>query len=110
MNWKNVRVLVTAGTSFIGSDLVYRALPNGAKMRIADDLSSEGLENLAESVEGIDFRKGDPGNRDFARTGTRDAGRGTRKSASTRRRAKVASELSTCASNMALNGIVFDRT
>jgi nucleoside-diphosphate-sugar epimerase len=34
MNWKNVRVLVTGGASFIGSHLVDRLVSNGAKCEL----------------------------------------------------------------------------
>jgi len=59
-------------------------------MRVADDLSSGRLENLADSVARIDFRKGDRRHRDFTREVMRDM-----QVCFHRRRAKVAAELST---------------
>jgi nucleoside-diphosphate-sugar epimerase len=44
--WKNTKVLVTGGASFIGSHLVDTLLRNGAVVTVADDLSSGKLENL----------------------------------------------------------------
>ena len=44
--WPGRRVLVTGGTSFIGSNLVDQLVNRGAKVRIVDDLSSGHLENV----------------------------------------------------------------
>lgn len=44
--WKNKRILVTGGASFIGSHLVDTLLRNGAIVTVADDLSSGKLANL----------------------------------------------------------------
>ncbi len=44
--WSGRRVLVTGGTSFIGSNLVDQLVNRGAKVRIVDDLTSGRLENV----------------------------------------------------------------
>jgi len=44
--WSNQKVLVTGGTSFIGSHLVDQLIAQGARVRIVDDLSSGRLENI----------------------------------------------------------------
>jgi nucleoside-diphosphate-sugar epimerase len=44
--WPGRRVLVTGGTSFIGSNLVDQLVHRGAKVRIVDDLTSGRLENV----------------------------------------------------------------
>jgi nucleoside-diphosphate-sugar epimerase len=44
--WRGRRVLVTGGTSFIGSNLVDQLLSRGARVRIVDDLTSGRLENV----------------------------------------------------------------
>jgi nucleoside-diphosphate-sugar epimerase len=44
--WKDKRVLVTGGASFIGSHLVDTLLGKGAIVTVADDLSSGKLENF----------------------------------------------------------------
>lgn len=56
MEWKNRRVLVTGGASFIGSALVDALVERGARVRIADNLSSGKVKNIQghldrESVE-----------------------------------------------------------
>ena len=44
--WSGRRVLVTGGTSFIGSTLVDQLLDRGARIRIVDDLTSGRIENI----------------------------------------------------------------
>jgi len=48
--WQNRRVLVTGGTSFIGSHLVDALVERGAKVRVVDDLSSGKLENIQQHL------------------------------------------------------------
>jgi len=50
MNWKNSRVLVTGGASFIGSALVDALVERGAKVRVVDNLSSGKLENIQHHI------------------------------------------------------------
>ena len=57
MNWKDLRVTVTGGASFIGSHLVDELVRLGAEVTVIDNLSSGKLENLSESIEKITFRK-----------------------------------------------------
>jgi nucleoside-diphosphate-sugar epimerase len=52
-------VLVTGGASFIGSHLVELLTESGARVRVADDLSSGKLENLAAAEGSIEFFEGD---------------------------------------------------
>jgi UDP-glucose 4-epimerase len=40
VNWKDKHVLVTGGTSFIGSSLVDALVSRGAIVRVFDDLST----------------------------------------------------------------------
>lgn len=53
MNWKDVRVLVTGGASFIGSHLVDKLVALGAQVSVIDNFSSGNLENLSESLNKI---------------------------------------------------------
>ena len=46
MEWKDKKVLVTGGASFIGSHLVDLLLAKGARVRVVDDLSSGRKGNL----------------------------------------------------------------
>ncbi len=46
MDWKQKRILVTGGASFIGSHLVDALVERGAQVRVVDDLSSGKLENI----------------------------------------------------------------
>src|SRR5579862_2158185 len=61
------KILVTGGASFIGSHLVDKLARMGAKVVVADDLSSGRLENLRDSIERIEFLEGDLRERSFAR-------------------------------------------
>src|ERR1700689_2355636 len=44
--WSGRSVLITGGTSFIGSSIADRLIDRGAKVRVVDDLSSGRLENV----------------------------------------------------------------
>lgn len=64
--WERRPVLVAGGASFIGSHLVERLVEAGARVRVADDLSSGRLENLSPVLDGIEFLEGDLKDRSFA--------------------------------------------
>jgi nucleoside-diphosphate-sugar epimerase len=49
--WNHRKVLVTGGTSFIGSHLVDALVERGAQVRIVDDLSSGRLRNVEEHLK-----------------------------------------------------------
>jgi nucleoside-diphosphate-sugar epimerase len=51
MFWQDRPVLVTGGTSFIGSHLVDVLVARGARVRVVDDLSSGRLENIQSYLE-----------------------------------------------------------
>lgn len=59
--WKNKKVLVTGGASFIGSNLVDKLVILGAKVRVVDDLSSGKKDNIKHHLKqkSIEFIKGD---------------------------------------------------
>jgi nucleoside-diphosphate-sugar epimerase len=50
MNWSNKKVLVTGGASFIGSHLTDALVARGASVRVADNLSSGLVENIAHHL------------------------------------------------------------
>ena len=52
MNWKGKHVLVTGGTSFIGSSLVDALVSRGAIVRVVDDLSTGRYEYISRLVGG----------------------------------------------------------
>lgn len=52
LNWKNKKVLVTGGASFIGSHLVDKLLERGVPIvRVVDNLSSGKLENIQKHLD-----------------------------------------------------------
>jgi nucleoside-diphosphate-sugar epimerase len=60
--WRNRRVLVTGGASFIGSHIIDKLVERGARhIRVVDDLSSGTLENIRAHVDGgvVEFREAD---------------------------------------------------
>ena len=59
MDWTQRNVLVTGGASFIGSHLVDALLKRGAKVRVADDLSSGRLQNIQGHIDAgrIEFKQ-----------------------------------------------------
>ena len=61
MNWRNKKVLVTGGASFIGSAIVDRLVVEGARVRVVDNLSSGKLSNIIEHIKNkrIEFFKAD---------------------------------------------------
>jgi len=66
VDWKGKTVLVTGGASFIGSHLVDVLVAQGARVRVADDLSSGRLDNIkphldARRIRFIDANLSAPG-------------------------------------------------
>lgn len=61
MNWSGKSALVTGGAAFIGSALTDALIARGARVRVADDLSSGRYENIAGHVEAgrAEFLQGD---------------------------------------------------
>lgn len=57
--FKDTKVLVTGGCSFIGSNLVESLLNDGARVTVVDDLSSGTLDNLSEVISKVEFIEGD---------------------------------------------------
>jgi nucleoside-diphosphate-sugar epimerase len=59
--WSGRKVLITGGTSFIGSTLADQLLAKGARVRVVDDLTSGRLENIQGHLAGgkIEFLQAD---------------------------------------------------
>jgi len=101
-------VLVTGGASFIGSHLVDSLVELGADIRVADDLSSGRLENLARSLDFIEFREGDLRLAEFARDAVADRDVVFHLAAAHGGRGFIDTHPADCASNLVLDGVVFD--
>jgi len=107
-SWANTRVLVTGGASFIGSHLVDRLVSLGATVRVADDLSSGRLDNLEGCRDRIEVLEGDLRDRDFARRAVDNVEMIFHLAACHGGRGFIDTHPAECASNMVLDGIVFD--
>ena len=64
--YRGLKVLVSGGASFIGSALVELLLHSGARVTVADNLSSGLLANLDAVNNDIAFLRGDLRDRDFS--------------------------------------------
>lgn len=108
-HWTNKKVLVTGGASFIGSHLVEALLKNGANLRVIDNLSSGKLHNIQKYVDkkAVEFLS-----LDLKRTEDADkAVKGIQVifhlAADHGGRGYVDLHQAACASNLALDGIIF---
>jgi nucleoside-diphosphate-sugar epimerase len=61
MEWRGTNVLVTGGTSFIGSSLVDALVTRRARVRVVDNLSSGRLDTIDQHVKSraVEFIQGD---------------------------------------------------
>ena len=109
MDWKNCKVLVTGGTSFIGSGIVDSLVTRGATIRVVDDLSSGRLENIEHHVK--------QGAAEFVQADLRQPGAAERVvkgmnvvfhlAADHGGRGYVDLHQAACATNLMLDGVVF---
>jgi nucleoside-diphosphate-sugar epimerase len=108
--WNGLPVLVTGGASFIGSHLVDALVARGARVSVADDLSSGSLANVREHADAgrIAFFEGDLHSQAFAR----DVVAGQRLvfhlAADHGGRGYLERNQAACARNLVLDGIVFE--
>ncbi len=100
--------LVTGGASFIGSHLVEELVARGADVRVADDLSSGELENLAAVADEVDFHEGNLKRWSFADEVTTGIDRLFHLAADHGGRGYISNYPANCATNMALDSIVFE--
>ena len=109
MDWKSSKVLVTGGCSFIGSHLVDALIARGASVRVVDNLSSGKLENIQQHVssgrvEMIQEELLKPG---VAHAAVRGMDIVFHLAADHGGRGYVDLHQAACATNLALDGIVF---
>lgn len=107
--WSEGKILVTGGASFIGSHLVDALVARGAQVRVVDNLSSGKLANLREHLEKdcIEFIEGDVCDLSLARKVTQGIKLVFHLAADHGGRGYVDLHQAACATNMALDGIVF---
>src|SRR3989441_1522352 len=109
MEWKGRQVLVTGGASFIGSHLVDALADRGARVRVVDNLSSGQVENLKRHI--------DRGEIEFHNANLDDAGVPEKLvdgisvvfhlAADHGGRGYVDLHQAACATNLALDGLIF---
>lgn len=110
MEWRGRPVLVTGGASFIGSHLVDDLLERGAIVRVADDLSSGNLENIQSHVDAgrIEFIRADLKEPGVARKAVDGVSVVFHLAADHGGRGYVEMHQAACATNLVLDGLVFD--
>jgi len=108
MSFEGETVLVTGGASFIGSHLVEELVDAGADVRVADDLSSGVPENLAAVEDKVDFYEGNLKHWAFADEATEGIDRLFHLAADHGGRGYISNYPANCATNMALDNIVFE--
>lgn len=106
--WNGKKVLVTGGASFIGSHLVDKLVRLGANVCVADDLSSGKQENLQDSMNSIEFQRGDLRDRAFTKRVIEGKEIVFHLAACHGGRGFIDTHPADCASNLVLDGIVFD--
>jgi len=106
--WDGERILVTGGASFIGSHLVEDLVAQGANVRIAEDFSSGERKNLAAVSEQVEILEGDLKRWEFADRATADIDTVFHLAADHGGRGYIANHPANCASNMALDNIVYE--
>lgn len=109
MVWSGRKVLVTGGCSFIGSHLVDALVARGASVRVVDDLSSGTRENIAELIERgqVEFREQNLLDSKVAEEACRDMQVVFHLAATHGGRGYIDTHQAACATNLALDGLVF---
>lgn len=109
MNWGDCPTLVTGGASFIGSHLVDELLARGARVRVADDLSSGKLANIQGHLDAnrVEFVRGNLRDPTVAREAMKSIRVVFHLAADHGGRGYVDLHQVACASNLVLDGEVF---
>ncbi|GAA0553247.1 NAD-dependent epimerase/dehydratase family protein [Halorubrum ejinorense] len=106
--WRDERVLVTGGASFIGSHLVEDLVDHGARVRVADDFSSGTRDNLDSVAERIEILDGNLKDVTFANRATEGVDTVFHLAADHGGRGYISNYPANCATNMALDNIVYE--
>jgi UDP-glucose 4-epimerase len=107
-DWSGEHVLVTGGASFIGSHLVEDLVERGAMVRVADDFSSGERENLEAVRNEIEVLTGNLKRWSFADEATTDIDTVFHLAADHGGRGYISKYPANCATNMALDNIVYE--
>lgn len=104
-----MKTLVTGGASFIGSHLVDALIERGHKVRVVDNLSSGKIENIKQHIDRkkIEFIKADLLNQSVAEDAVKGIDLVFHLAADHGGRGYVDLHQAACASNLALDGILF---
>ena len=110
MDWNGKLTLVTGGASFIGSHLVEALAERGARIRVVDNLSSGRVEYLQPLMDKgvVEFLQGDLLRQSDAVTAAAGTDVVFHLAADHGGRGYVDLHQSACASNLALDGMLFD--
>lgn len=119
--YKNKKILVTGGASFIGSHLVDKLLLKGAEVRVADDFSSGKLENLEYDLQqdnrkevwqgsNLEIFKGDLKNKQFTKKMVDGVDIVFHLAALHGGRGYIDSHPADCCTNMILDQLVFEES
>ena len=116
--WKNKKVLVTGGASFISSHLVDSLLKKGAIVRVADDFSSGKLDNLEYPLKrnssgvwtsgNLSVWQGDLKEKSFTRSMMKDVDAIFHLAALHGGRGYIHTHPAQCCTNMILDQLVFE--
>ncbi len=106
--WNNTKILVTGGASFIGSHLVEHLVKKGAKVRVADNLSSGKLSNLGKVIDEIEFMQGNLKELQFSSKASNRCQIIFHLAADHGGRGYIATHPANCVTNMSLDNIVFE--
>jgi nucleoside-diphosphate-sugar epimerase len=109
MIWRNRKVLVTGGASFIGSSLVDALVARGAQVRVVDDLSSSGIESIQGHLDRgvVEFVQGDLRNDGVAANAVKGMSVVFHLAADHGGRGYVDLHQAACATNLLLDALVF---
>ncbi|SDY33101.1 NAD-dependent epimerase/dehydratase family protein [Halopenitus persicus] len=108
MSYDGDTVLVTGGASFIGSHLVEELVARGADVRVADDFSSGERSNLDGVADNVEILEGNLKHWDFADEASEGIDRLFHLAADHGGRGYISNYPANCATNMALDNIVFE--